>query len=526
MNQAHGLGAPERPRNQAECQFPWGLALAASVAALLRFDLFNDGLYMLPDEAFSWRIATEHDLRLWCQMVVNDVHPPFYYVCLTAWVRLFGASPFALRSLSAALGVLTVGAVAWYTRLWAQDSAGAKPAAGLAAWLVALSIPQVALAHIARMYTLMTLLAVLATGGLLLARQRPEPWRSWLLYSIAATLLIYTHNYGLYLVAGQAAWVAWSCLVGSRLSRPERRRLATQAAVAFFLVGALYLPWVPSLRHQMRLVAADYWIPPLTWSGVPAFLVQLTSIPLNEFPDLNQWTACGLIVLALAVLWPYRNTLGETQIAFVFGAHVVLIAATRLFLGRWVFVPRYLVHLLPFYLVPVAYWVCRIRDSMTRRVVSAWLLVTVIYGLYYVLWPYTVSCRPDRDFRRVVADLQHQAKQGDLVIVTDRRFYLILDYYLTQSGSALTRYLVDPDVYQITKAHEVHGSVIKPHDLWEPQMALSLQDRPVWLLSTFSEDWSPPGRNWVHGKSYSLPSGTLGMQDRLDLSYYQGSPPK
>src|SRR5512143_3128501 len=78
-----------------------------ALAAFLRFYLL-DGQSFWNDEGNSARIA-ERSLQLITEGAAGDIHPPLYYYLLHFWRGVFGSSEFALRSLSAMLGVLLVG---------------------------------------------------------------------------------------------------------------------------------------------------------------------------------------------------------------------------------------------------------------------------------------------------------------------------------------------------------------------------------------------------------------------------------
>lgn len=85
----------------------WFMLLAVlGAAGYFRFhDLSERSLWF--DEAFSWRM-----IQLpWSEIpaaTANDTHPPLYYFLLKIWSGVFGDSLFALRSLSAILGIVTV----------------------------------------------------------------------------------------------------------------------------------------------------------------------------------------------------------------------------------------------------------------------------------------------------------------------------------------------------------------------------------------------------------------------------------
>ena len=63
------------------------------------------------DEAFSWTLSSFGPLEI-IQRTGSDCHPPFYYLMLWGWIKLFGDSLWAMRLLSAVCGTAAVW-VAW-----------------------------------------------------------------------------------------------------------------------------------------------------------------------------------------------------------------------------------------------------------------------------------------------------------------------------------------------------------------------------------------------------------------------------
>src|SRR5512135_1936698 len=87
----------------------WILGAILILAALLRFFQL-DAQSFWNDEGTSARVA-ERSLPLITAAAIGDIHPPLYYYALHFWRQLFGPGEFALRSLSAILGVVLVGLV-------------------------------------------------------------------------------------------------------------------------------------------------------------------------------------------------------------------------------------------------------------------------------------------------------------------------------------------------------------------------------------------------------------------------------
>jgi mannosyltransferase len=153
--------------------------------------------------------------------------PPLYYVLAWGWARVFGASEFGLRSLSALAGILTVPVVyATAIRL-----AGRK-AGVIAGFLVALSPVLVWFSQEARAYALATLLSsitLLCVIGFL--DDRDPRWLAGWAFSAGAGLA--THYFVAFVVAPELGWLLWS-------SRRDRGVIAASAVVA--IVAAALVP--------------------------------------------------------------------------------------------------------------------------------------------------------------------------------------------------------------------------------------------------------------------------------------------
>ena len=216
-----------------------GLLAVTALSVLLRTSRLDLGFWI--DEAIAVGIAS-HDLREIPALLRQDGSPPLYYLLLHGWMALAGDGESATRALSLAIAALAV-PVAW----WAGSAVGGRRAGAIAAGIAALCPFLTYYAQEARMYTLVAVLSLVATAAF--ARRRRA------LLVVALTLLLYTHTWGVFLVAGMAvAWVA--------CRRPARDGALMGAAVAL-----LYLPWLPSLAYQTLHTGAPWSARPsiLTW---------------------------------------------------------------------------------------------------------------------------------------------------------------------------------------------------------------------------------------------------------------------
>ena len=62
------------------------------------------------DEALTVNIA-EKPFGSIAGALRHDGHPPLYYYALAGWIRIFGSSDFAVRSLSMVLGFIALGLI-------------------------------------------------------------------------------------------------------------------------------------------------------------------------------------------------------------------------------------------------------------------------------------------------------------------------------------------------------------------------------------------------------------------------------
>ena len=249
------------------------------------------------------RVATASDLWLDEALSVNiaslplseipgalrrDGAPPLYYWVLHVWMAVFGDSDLAVRSLSAVASAAML-PVAW--------AIGRRLGSERAAWgsVVVLAANPFAIRYAteARMYSLVALEVAVGLLAALRAYERPTLARLSLVAAAAAAVL-YTHYWGVYLLAAAGLVLvvrAWrrSPTWPQRLAGRDARLLAALA-----LGGLGWVPWVPTFLEQ----AAHTGTPWATPVG-PAALITV----LGEFGGGGSEGARVLsLLLAILVL--------------------------------------------------------------------------------------------------------------------------------------------------------------------------------------------------------------------------------
>lgn len=232
----------------ARARWTAGLGLVGLVAfsLVVRSGSLDTGFWI--DEGLSVGIADRPLLEI-PGVLRQDGSPPFYYLLLHGWLRLAGDGEVATHLLSLIFALLCIPAAGW--ALWAPFGVRA---AWTGAVLASLNPFLTSYAQETRMYSLVVLLGLVASGAYL--RVFLMGRRNWSVgLGVALAALLYTHNWALFF--GAACGIVWLGLVWSS-GGDERRRLMRHGAVGFGLAALLYLPWLPTTLFQAAHTGAPW----------------------------------------------------------------------------------------------------------------------------------------------------------------------------------------------------------------------------------------------------------------------------
>jgi 4-amino-4-deoxy-L-arabinose transferase-like glycosyltransferase len=213
------------------------------VAAGLRcFELGRSSFWY--DEVVTMRLARAPGPRALLERLfqIDATRAPLYPLILQVWVRIFGTSEAAARSLSVLCGVASIALTYAIGRRTFDRTTGLW-----AAWLAALSPALIVYGREARMYSWLVLATCLCWLLLLDLTRGPTAPRM-LAYMVAEIALVYSHPLGLIMAATLAlAGLIWA---SSCFGSPARW-LLVHLGVLF-----LILPWVGRyLDHPPEFVS-------------------------------------------------------------------------------------------------------------------------------------------------------------------------------------------------------------------------------------------------------------------------------
>jgi mannosyltransferase len=219
---------------------------ALIVAALAAFGLavrlaIARGLWL--DEAISVHQAHLGLSELIQNLAQTDRHPPLHAVGLWATMRVFGDSDLAVRLPTIVAGTLVIPA------LYALGHELYDRRTGLAAALLGTVAPLLVwYSQEARDYGLVTLFAVLTVLGCARVLRRGDV-TDWLLYTVSAALLVWSHWFaGLFVVVTEVA------LLGAAMRRrgAARRRLLLGWIASAVALAVLLAPLAVLAADQIR----------------------------------------------------------------------------------------------------------------------------------------------------------------------------------------------------------------------------------------------------------------------------------
>ena len=372
------------------------------------FALYNSNAAYTSDEVWSIKTA---GLNYSAEMAAlkADVHPPLYFLILHSWIRLFGTSERAVRSLSGLFYILSVFAVFGLGRKLYGTKTGLLCAA------IYLSSPLAILAaQFARMYSLLSLLAILSTWLYLQFSIKPRDSRLLLALYIAVNILgTFTHIAFFFLLFAQ---IVFQLLFYRRI-----RMKQFVVAMALSLIPYLFL-WGPILLGQVANSREG-----AAWVKKPGF---------SMLADLFlQYGGAFWLVVPLLLYLRWRSgsePSGESSKPGIRSLPLWLLAITLL-------TPLLISEVKPIFnsrlaIVGLHLFVLTI-GALTGRGAN-YLLPIAVVGLTVVFLTVVHPASAPCDNREMAAYLSRTANDDDVVIFTSLT-RLPIDYYLERTPTTL-----------------------------------------------------------------------------------------
>jgi mannosyltransferase len=371
---------------------PARIAVLATIltAVLAGWNLGARSLWL--DEAYTVEIAGGTWAHLWQRVTTKEPSMAFYYVLMHGWMAL-GRDEATLRTFSMLIAV----AVIPLAYVVGARLVGA-PAAAIGVLLLSLNPFFLRYAQEARAYSLVILLALAACVALLWAIERPTVSR-WTLWSVCATLLVYTHPLTLLVVGAQVA--------GS-LPRAPMHALAPTVGVVALLVSPIV--WFMFARDTGQL---SWVLPP------DRFILEFAVARLTGIDGRVGIVAHALC--ALAALW--RGGFGP-RFLLVWAALPVSALFAVSFI-KPLFIDRYLLMVIPAVALLAGAGLATVRWPAVRALAVAALLVLQVVAVRDML-----AAPANEEWRGAAAIIRADMRPDDASACYEPRVCICFDYYL------------------------------------------------------------------------------------------------
>jgi len=443
------------------------LAVLLAVSLFLRTRALDAGYWI--DEGLSVGIASFPVSEI-PGVLRQDGSPPLYYVLLHFWLDAFGAGEEATHAFSLLFALLAVPVA-----LWAGWSLFGRRAGWVAATLAALNPFLTVYAQETRMYSLVILLGIIATAAFLHAFAFRR--RAYLpVFALSAALLLYTHNWALFLLAGSlAGLVAIERLAGGR------RELLRDAALAYGAAALAYLPWLPTLVYQAFNTGAPWSKAPSPVELVGGFTIVLAG-------------QGALVAIILAGAVGLKTLLAEPPSPQRVAVLAALTFALATLVAGWVasqFTPAWANRYLGVLIGPTILVVAAVLPRAGRLGLAAFALVVVFW------LPFAASenkSNPDRLAELFGASVE----PGDVILSTHPEQVPVLAHYFGREHEYATPLGPFPDTRVMDWRNALERlEAADPETTLEPIVAGLEPGERIVLVQPVFRDESPWTAEWT-----------------------------
>lgn len=376
------------------------------------------------DEAQSFFYAynfTSHDLISAANIILNVEHMPAYFILLAAWMKFFGFGEISLRSLSIALGMISVGVFYLFARQLFEERT-----ALISAFLLSISPLAIMHSHEIRMYGLMLMLVLLSSYYFWKILSEKRNYFNMAGYVLFTLLLLLTHIYSILFISAQFVYLVYQYFKNKDLSCSLLA--VVLQAVVFAAALPLYIKKLPFFNAG-AIDPAFSVFPPYLKLSLFFFVLTLgeTVAPWNFFIVPLSVLLFGFLFLRTFSLLSDKRTV----FLFIMCLFPMIIAA---FIKPTM--PKYLIMCLPFYLLLIGRSLALLEPRSLRYSLIVLLSALQLMSVrnYFTLSEYHNSNQIE-PWRKISSLIKDRFASGDIVVSSNRFItYRLLDYYLNIAG--------------------------------------------------------------------------------------------
>jgi len=392
------------------------LAFIVIISAILRFHYLNAREFWY-DESFT-SILIKQPWDSFFALVLKDLHPPFYYMCLKAWATIVGFSDLGLRSFSVFFGILIIPLAHGFVK----KLSGNKVLALATSLIFAVNPFLIRYSQEARAYSFLVLLII----GTIYALYN----RRWFLFSLLFSITILTHYISIFLLPSVLIFVVARYL--------KSRDLKIKSLLALLLPVVLLVFWAPILRAHF-----DHAIVLLGWVEKPQFKDLLNSIEIfslgKSVGGLESISILTLIICTSAYF--FTRSTKETKLKGLFLLLFSLLPFLEVFfvskyLNISLYINRALIGFLAIFTIYLVF---------SLQVFGKYLGTFLI--LWYVFTALVFNSNIEIENMGYMKLIEFAQTSSRVVVMTDPKQYGTLKHYLDENTSSLVKVQSNFDGY-------------------------------------------------------------------------------
>jgi uncharacterized membrane protein len=416
------------------------ISILAIISVLTRFFwIGRESLWL--DEAASITLANSAGI----QEAINhlnyatwlDNHPIFYYFILHYWIKFFGTSEIALRSLSAVFGIAIIVFTYYVGKELIDKNIGI-----LASILLLVNPTNLYYSQEARVYTLTSLLILLSTYFFFESLSKQNT-RQFLCYVLTSTVLIYTDYIGLLVLGIHMLFGLINVLIQKNAEMLEKLLLA------FMAIMILYSPWLPNLSSCRGAT----WMRPPTLEHAFDVLIEDIGIRSRDvnalfgpvIPNLFFSLIIGMVVIIFAA-----GIIQSLQKMTAFSSLIAMISTIPIimFLISIYIIPIYNLRQISPYVPEIALMIAvgytrmqylssklgsyRLEIDIYKFIVALILLIFIALNSISMYVQYTNDAK--EDWRGVAKFVGRNVQEKDVILINARYCIDPFNYYFKKYG--------------------------------------------------------------------------------------------
>ncbi|WP_406531572.1 hypothetical protein [Methanobrevibacter sp.] len=454
---------------------PW---VVSFIFLILLFYIYVKYPFLSVDEGYT-RGILNLNLADMVTVTASDVHPPLYYFINYLFTQLINAiglkmSVMHLLEFPSLIPYLIILIIS-LTKL--RKEYGLLTAGIFSLALISLS-EFFTYYLIARMYTwamLFMIIAFLFVKDIL----EKNDYKSWVLFSIFVTLAAYTHYFSILTTV-----VIYIMLLVWMLFYKERENLVSnlkKLLISALLCVVLYIPWIPTLYHQLHYVQGNFFIPKVTFNNLVYYLSYGFTISGNQLIQL--FSVLAIIALFIMLYNKFQETKNNNDTYLLIGYTAFVGTIFLGFLASIVYKPilydRYILHAVGILWLAISIKIPQLKLNKSHLLLII-ILISVVgaFNVYHeineIKGMHKTLIQEDNLFSKI--------NNNDTIIIYDT------DNHYTRTNTELNKVYKQFSGYHMTNETynlEFIGENVTEHTFEIPDELKDYPDKNIYLLKFY-----------------------------------------